>query len=113
MKRITLLFISVLFVGSILVGQNVAIAHEDNVETQKNVELTESQKKELETLYNGMFETHKQIVNKYVEFGVFSKEKGDKILSHMEERHTKLKENGFIPKWDRNKHHKMKNKENE
>ncbi|MGF7186733.1 uncharacterized protein YlaN (UPF0358 family) [Desulfitispora alkaliphila] len=43
------------------------------------------------------------MVNKYVEYGVISKEKGNKIISHMEKRYEKLEENDFIPKCPRSK----------
>jgi ribosomal protein S20 len=113
MKRISFLLISILFAGSILIGPGIADAHEENVETQKTVKLNQKQQKELDALYQDLFKKHKQIIDKYVEYGVFTQEKADKILSHMEEKRTKLKENGYVPKWDRNKHHQKHQKSEE
>lgn len=72
------------------------------------VVLSKRQKKELSKLYKGIFEQKKEVINKYVEYGIFSEEKGEKIISKMDMHYEKLKENDFIPKWDR---HHGKNKE--
>ncbi|MRG86327.1 DUF2680 domain-containing protein [Salinibacillus xinjiangensis] len=78
-------------------------AEADGEAEPTNVELNEQQTKELETLHNEMFELHKQLINKYVEFGVISQEKADMKLAKMEKHQEKLKENGYIPHCDHKK----------
>ncbi|BCB03876.1 DUF2680 domain-containing protein [Bacillus sp. KH172YL63] len=67
--------------------------------TEQKVNLTAEQKAELGKLHDQMFATKKELVKKYVEYGVFSKEQGDKVLAMMEEKHKKLKENGYMMRW--------------
>lgn len=83
------------------VGMNGISAESMN----KDVELTDEQKQEMQQLQQESLEYEKSIIDKYVEYGVFSQEKAEKIKNHLEERYAKLEENGFVPKWDK-KHHK-------
>jgi uncharacterized protein YlaN (UPF0358 family) len=71
----------------------------------QKVNLTEDQKAELGKLHEQMYSTKKELVKKYVEYGVFSKEQGDKVLKMMEEKHQKLKENGYLMRWHSHPHH--------
>ncbi|MGI6226864.1 MAG: YckD family protein, partial [Peptococcales bacterium] len=70
-------------------------------------QLTDAQKKELATLQKEILEKKKEVISKYVEYGVMSKEKGDKIISRLEKRYERLEQNGFVPQWD---NHKNKSK---
>jgi uncharacterized protein YlaN (UPF0358 family) len=67
------------------------------------VQLTETQKKELATLQKDILMKRKEVISKYVEYGVMTEEKGKKIISRLEKRYQKLEENGFIPMWDKSK----------
>ncbi|MBD1382029.1 YckD family protein [Metabacillus arenae] len=76
-------------------------------ESFTDVKLTEEQKKEMSALQKEVMEQKKEIINKYIEYGVFTEEKGQKIISHLEKHYNKLKQNGFVPKLDKkhSKHH--------
>ncbi|MCI4128448.1 YckD family protein [Bacillus haynesii] len=74
-------------------------------ETRVHQELTDKQKNELASLQKDIMEKKKQLINKYVEYGILDQERGKEIKSHIEKRYEKQKENGFLPKW---KHHKEK-----
>ena len=81
-------------------------------EEKKPVQLTEAQKNELSALHKDILEKKKQLISKYVEFGVISREKGDKIISHMEKRYSKLEKNGFVPEFhDGKKGHRHMHKD--
>uniref|UniRef100_UPI00240A8536 YckD family protein n=1 Tax=Piscibacillus halophilus TaxID=571933 RepID=UPI00240A8536 len=67
----------------------------------EDVELTEEQKSEMAAMQKEVLEKEKEIIQKYVEYGVFSLEKGEKIIGHLDKHYEKLEENGFIPKWDK------------
>ncbi len=71
----------------------------------QKVNLTAEQKAELGKLHEQMYSTKKELVKKYVEYGVFSKEQGQKVLNMMEEKHQKLKENGYMMRWHPHPHH--------
>lgn len=73
------------------------------------VTLTEVQQKEIAALQKEVLEQRKAIINKYVEYGVFTAEKGNKIIAHLEERYSKLEQNGFVPTWDKD-HRKPEHK---
>ncbi len=64
-----------------------------------SVQLTETQKQELAALHQDILAKQKEVVAKYVEYGVITQEKGDKIISRLEKRYEKLEQNQFIPKW--------------
>lgn len=72
------------------------------------VELTEAQKQELATLHQDILAKQKEVVSKYVEYGVLTKEQGDKKISRLEKRYEKLEQNGFIPKWGKCKKDKAR-----
>ncbi|RBW67924.1 DUF2680 domain-containing protein [Bacillus taeanensis] len=89
-----------------LLGVTPAFAEEPPAKAEeKAVQLTEEQKQELAEMHKNMIEGKRALIAKYVEYGMITKEKGDKIMAHMEERYTKMEENNFIPKWD---HHKKR-----
>lgn len=64
----------------------------------EQITLTDAQKDELRQLYNKKSEIQKQIIQKYVEFGVISKEKADLKIKRMEEMQRRMEQDGFIPK---------------
>lgn len=105
MKRLIYLTSLVILSSVFIFGASSTVAHEDK-EAQKDIKLTEEQQGELEVLYNDLFEKHKKIINKYVEFGVISQEKGERIIAHMEERQAKMKENGYVPHLGHHSKHK-------
>lgn len=92
-------------------GGPTAFAEESG--PKQTVELTDKQKKEMEKLYKKMVEQHKKVVDKYVEYGVFTKEKGEKIHQIIDKKYEKLEKNGFIPSWDYKKHKKAREQQRE
>lgn len=87
-------------------GMQPTYAQEANqLQPQQKVELTDQQKDELSTLYQDLFAKRKEIINKKVEFGMISKEMGDKMISKMDEHFEMLKQNNFMFHWDKDKKH--------
>lgn len=84
---------------------SLASAEGEGQAPQQKVNLSEEQKAELGKLHDQMFSTKQELVKKYVEYGVFSKEQGDRILKMMEDKHQKLKENGYMMRWHPHPHH--------
>lgn len=96
MKKITM-FISALLLTFGLASPVWA----QNDTTQKpdpKVELTETQKKELAEIHKVILEKKFEMVDKHVEYGVITKEKGDKIKEMLQKRAEKMKENGYMPR---------------
>lgn len=79
------------------------------VEQEKQIQLTETQKAELSEIYLELFEEKKELIQKYVEFGVISKEKGNQMIQKFEKHYKMIEQNGFMlphpphenhyPKW--------------
>ncbi|WP_027417988.1 YckD family protein [Aneurinibacillus terranovensis] len=67
-----------------------------------SAQLSEQQKRELASLYKDILEKQKEVVSKYVKYGVVTEEKGNEIVARLDKRYQKLEENGFIP--PRHKH---------
>ncbi|MCU9615101.1 YckD family protein [Caldibacillus lycopersici] len=91
-------------------GENEEVQSKEANSSTEEVKLSEAQIKELEGLTADLMEGRKQLINKYVEFGILTQEKADKILEHMDKHFQKLKEENFVPKWDKHKMHKHKGK---
>ncbi|PAF35833.1 hypothetical protein CHH58_14685 [Terribacillus saccharophilus] len=70
--------------------------------------LTDQQKQEIAALQKQALEQEKQIIEKYVEYGVFSEEKADQIEKHLDQRFKQLEQDGFIPKPHRHGPHPEK-----
>ncbi|KAA0545291.1 DUF2680 domain-containing protein [Bacillus sp. BGMRC 2118] len=87
---------------------STATANTNPKEQAPKVTLTAEQKEELAKLHQDVYEKKKEVVLKYVEYGVFSEEKGNMILEKMELHMKELEENNYIPKWDRHKHPRHK-----
>lgn len=66
------------------------------IEQDKQIQLTESQKAELSEIYQDLMEEKKELIQKYVEFGVLSKEKGEQMIQKFEEHYKMAEKNGFM-----------------
>lgn len=66
------------------------------LEQEKQIQLTESQKAELSEIYQDIMEEKKELIQKYVEFGVLSKEKGNQMTQKLEKRYKMAEKNGFM-----------------
>jgi hypothetical protein len=81
------------------------LAEKSSDQNEPKVELTEKQKEEMAKLHKDVLEKKKEVINKYVEYGVFTEEKGKKITAMFDKHYIKLEQNGFIPKWDESRKH--------
>ena len=87
----------------------MGFSFEASAEMPADVTLTAEQQEEMKILQQDALNQKKEIINKYVEYGVFSKEKGQKIITHLEERYKKIEQNGFAPIWhDEDRKHQSK-----
>jgi uncharacterized lipoprotein YehR (DUF1307 family) len=80
-------------------GVTSSFAEVEKPQDAKNTEevkLTDAQKAELAKLHKSILEQKKQLIQKYVEFGVIPKEQADKMIQRFEEHYKMLEENGFI-----------------
>lgn len=91
-------FTILLILCSITMGNVYAEKH-SIPEREKNIELSDEQKQELETLHMEILNLRKDLIKKYMEYGVYTKEQGEKIISHLEHHYEKLKQNNYILKW--------------
>ncbi|MFA9559758.1 YckD family protein [Evansella sp. AB-rgal1] len=94
--------IGILTIGAIGFAPTMTGAEDVDV---ADVTLTEEQKNEMEALQKQALDQKKEIINKYVEYGVFTEDKGKKIISHFEKHYNMLEKNGFVPKWDKKRKH--------
>jgi len=81
-------------------GENEEVNKVQNGEG-KEIKLTDDQVAELEKLVTELFEKRKELISKYVEFGVLDQEKADAIFEHMDRHLEKLKESQYIPKFEK------------
>ncbi|WP_147535070.1 YckD family protein [Bacillus marasmi] len=70
---------------------------------QPQVQLNEQQKAELAKLHKDILEKKKEMIQKYVEFGVIEEEKGQMMIAHFEKHYEMMEQNGFTMP-----HHPMK-----
>lgn len=88
---------SVMTVILMTVGLMGLTSMEAKADMPTDVKLTSKQQEEMKALQQEALKQKKEIINKYVEYGVFSKEKGQKIITHLEQRYIKMEQNGFVP----------------
>ncbi len=106
MRRFSIILVTVLFSVSFL-GLNLSHSEVSAMEksitetNKKEVQLTEEQKSELTAIHKEIFEKRKELIAKYVDFGVIDDEKGKIIISKLEERYEYAKKNGFVRYHDR------------
>ncbi|WZL73308.1 YckD family protein [Clostridiaceae bacterium 35-E11] len=93
-----LVFLLITVLGAFSIQSVDALTLDAEKET---IQLTEAQKKEIGALQKDILEKKKELISKYVKFGVMPKEKGEKIISRLEKRYEKLQQNGFIPQRDK------------
>ncbi|QOR65999.1 DUF2680 domain-containing protein [Cytobacillus suaedae] len=97
LKRLTICF-SLLCVFN-LFTQPADIIHAEKLEHKTDIQLTADQQEELENLYKEMFETKKQLINKYAEYGVITQDKAEEKIARLGRFQEKLKEHGYAPHW--------------
>ncbi|WP_456277748.1 YckD family protein [Bacillus sp. AK128] len=104
MKRVSMILAMLCLSFAVLL--NPVQAEKDVASEEKpKVVLTDKQKEELQELHEDMLEDKKEIIKKYIEYGVLTEEKGTEIIEKMEGHFKKLEENGYIPTWDKHHHH--------
>lgn len=105
LKKLKVILIVPLFV--LLVGLPVhAEPMQNNPAQQKQmVKLTKQQKAELTKIHLDILTKKKQLIMKYVEYGVLPKEKGDKILERINAHYQDIKKHGSDIHWDKMHHH--------
>lgn len=112
MKKIIVL-LSVLF---LTLGLTMPVWAQNDKTTQQpgaKVELTAEQKKELAEIHKDILELKLEMVDKHVEYGVITKEKGDMIKAKLQEKAQKMEANGYMPgscKHKDHEGHEMKNR---
>jgi hypothetical protein len=82
-------------------NSSLAAAEDRTSQSATIVELTEVQKNELANLHKGVLEKKKELISRYIEYGVITDEKGKRIITRFEERYKRLEQNGFIPIYDK------------
>ncbi|SFC79080.1 Protein of unknown function [Bacillus sp. OV322] len=70
-------------------------ANEQPAAKTEKVQLTDKQKSELSSIHEDILAKKKELIMKYVEYGMMNKEQGDKIIQRFEEHYNMLKENGY------------------
>ncbi|MCA1053914.1 YckD family protein [Rossellomorea aquimaris] len=108
MKKWIFTLMSICFLSFSMLGSAYAEGEQD---TPQKVNLTDTQKQELDKLHKQLFSTKKELINKYVEYGVFSKDQGDRMIKKMEERYQALKQNGYMMRWHPHKQGKLPHSE--
>lgn len=80
------------------------IGNNETIENDKHPpKLTKEQIKEIEKLVSESLEKRKQIIDKYVEYGVITKDRGNIIKESMDKHFKRMKEHDFIPYFHKQK----------
>jgi uncharacterized membrane protein YqiK len=102
MRKVTTVLVSAGLLAALGFGGLQAYADHHTAEEQAaKVTLSEQQKSELAALHKDILAKKKEVIGKYVQFGVMSEEKGKHAIDRMEKRYEMLEKNGFVPKWDK------------
>jgi hypothetical protein len=93
-KYVLFMLTAIALVSSTIAAPALAEGNQPPSEV-KNVQLTETQKAELKQLHKDVLEKKKELIQKYVEFGVISKEMGDRIIQRYDDHYKLVEQNGF------------------
>ncbi|EKN62999.1 DUF2680 domain-containing protein [Schinkia azotoformans] len=104
MKKIIVL-LSVLFL-TLGLAMPVWAQNDKAQQPETKVQLTEAQKKELADIHEDILENKLELIDKHVEFGIITKEKGDMIKAKIQEKAKKMRENGYMSGACKHKDHK-------
>lgn len=112
-KTSKMLTLSLVFMLAIAYAAPLAMAESSS--EPADVQLTDKQKRELASQYKEILKREQKLIATYVKYGVLTKEQGEKINAHLENRYKKLEQHGFVPKMkhygkDHDKHHKHHHK---
>lgn len=98
MKRITINIITMFIAAAVISLTGTAEAVEKQQQPPANVTLTDQQKKEIEQLEAEILTKRKNVISKYVQYGILPKERGEHIKNHLDKHFEMMKQNGFAPK---------------
>ncbi|MEC0321626.1 YckD family protein [Bacillus subtilis] len=98
MKRITINIITMFIATTVISLTGTAEAAEKQQQPPANVTLTDQQKKEIEQLEAEILTKRKNVISKYVQYGILPKERGEHIKNHLDKHFEMMKQNGFAPK---------------
>lgn len=71
--------------------------------------LTKDQQKEIQAIYEQIWELKKQLILKYKDCGAIEPEKAEKIIKHMDAKIRIIEKNGYLPPFGR-EHKRKKDK---
>ena len=109
MRKLSSAIVATLIFTFVFVAGSSSFAVANTIQDNKpSVTLTDAQKKEIANLQKDVLDKQKLVISKYVEYGVFTEEKGKKIQEHLDARYKKLENNGFIPQWGKGDKHMKK-----
>jgi flagellar basal body-associated protein FliL len=105
--------LSVVLMLGILLMPRMGLAQElKQVSEQKQIQLNESQKKELSSVYEQYRKIKLQLLDKYHDFGVLDDQEWDNHKKRVEKKFEAIKKNGYLPICyhcrDKEKHHHHK-----
>lgn len=63
------------------------------------IQLTGKQKKELAALHKEILQKKKVLISKYIEYGLISEKKGQRLIAHIDRHYERMEKEGFVPKW--------------
>ncbi|MGF7535950.1 YckD family protein [Bacillus mexicanus] len=98
MKKTKLNIITMFIAAALISLTGTAEAVDKQQQPPANVTLTDQQKKEIEQLEAEILKKRKNVISKYVQYGVLPKERGERIKDHMDQHFDMMKQNGFVPK---------------
>jgi len=105
MKKPLLIAIAALLLIAVLLPVAFAKNNADNKQApnagfQKNYlsqKLTDTQKADLYKISKQMLDLQKQMIQKYVEFGVITQDQANLMITKMTDNYNKMKEKGLVP----------------
>ncbi|HAG09763.1 MAG: hypothetical protein XD78_0910 [Desulfotomaculum sp. 46_296] len=105
MKKVLLIAIAALLLIAVSLPVAFASNNADNKQApnasfQKNYlaqKLTDAQKADLYKISQQMLNLQKQMIQKYVDFGVITQDQANLIITKMTDNYNKMKEKGLVP----------------
>ncbi|HET7580665.1 MAG TPA: YckD family protein [Bacillales bacterium] len=67
--------------------------------SKTTIQLTGKQKRELAALHKEILQKKKALISKYIEYGLISEKRGQRLIAHIDRHYARMEKEGFVPKW--------------
>lgn len=78
-------------------GSSEIVGNPEKEHKTERIRLSENEVKELEKINEDILEKREELIEKYVEFGILSEDRAERMKAHLDDHFRQMKERQFLP----------------